>query len=168
MSLTRHRSCSTISEKMKKLILLFLAVSSSCYAAEIQISQLDETKADRRDKAFENWIPIAEMQVQFETLTSEGRFPVYSERDKGKVREIFIDQPTGLTFWAWTNMSEKDLLAKQEKYAEEGFVVLSLGLLPKKNDVLRYWGIWVSESLERKVMRKLKRLGISQASIDRD
>jgi hypothetical protein len=153
---------------MKKLILLLFAISSTCFAAEIKISELDETKSERREKAFENWIPIAEMQVQFETLTSEGRFPIYSERDGGKVREIFIDQPTGLIFWAWTGMSEKELLTKEEKYSDEGFVILSLGLLPEEGKEPRYWGIWVNESLERKVIRDLRRLGISQASIEID
>ncbi|MDQ8209538.1 hypothetical protein QEH52_18580 [Coraliomargarita sp. SDUM461003] len=153
---------------MKKLILLLVIISTSCFAAEIKVSELDEAKSERREKAFENWIPIAEMQVQFEALTSEGRFPVYSERDGGKVREIFIDQPTGLTFWAWTGMSEKELLTKHEKYLGEGFVILSLGLLPEEGKVPRYWGIWVNESLERKVMRDLKHLGISQASIEID
>lgn len=151
---------------MKKLILLLLAATTSCFAAEITLSELDENKIDRREKAFEGWIPVAEMQVQFETLNAEGRFPVYSEREGGKVREIFIEKPEGLAYWAWGSVDEKELLKKHEQYSGEGFVILSLGLRPEADGELKYWGIWVNESLERKVMRELKRLGISQASIE--
>ena len=153
---------------MKKLILLLLTFSTGCFAAEIQVSKLDESKSERREKAFEDWIPVAEMQVQFETLNAEGRFPVYSEREGGKVREIFVEKPEGLAYWAWGSMDEKELLKKHKTYMGEGFVLVSLGLRPESDGELKYWGIWVNESLERKVMRDLKRLGISQASIELD
>ncbi|WPJ96056.1 hypothetical protein SH580_21815 [Coraliomargarita algicola] len=153
---------------MKKLILLFLAAMTSCFAADITLSQLDESKAERREKAFENWIPVAESQVQFEALNAEGRFPIYSEREGGKIREIFIDKPKGLAYGAWGSMNETELLKKHAQYHEEGYVILSLRLRPEGDGEMKYWGVWINESLERKVTRDLKRLGISQASIEID
>lgn len=150
-------------------LLACFITSNICLGLTVELSQLDESKEARREKAFQPWIPIAEMNVQFATLTAEKKFPILSERDgAGKVREIFIDQPEGLMFWAWTSMDEAELQAKHKKYTEEGFVILTLGLVPDDDHTPSYWGIWVNKSLERKIVSELKRFGITQAAIQLD
>jgi hypothetical protein len=149
---------------MKKIILLFLAATTSCFAADITQSQLDESKSERREKAFEDWIPVGESQIRFDELNEDGEFPIYSERKGGKVRDIFIDKPDGLYYWTWASMPKEELLKKHKQYTQEGLILVALS----EHDNGYFWATWVNESNERKVLRQLKRFGITQASIEID
>ena len=153
---------------MKRLILLLLTFSCTCFAADIKPSILDGEKEERRDKAYEPWIPFAEHQARFDDFNSNGMFPVYSERKEGKIRTIYIDMPDGLTFCSWASMSRAELLKKHKQYTQEGFVLLSLSTHPDYDGSEGYWATWVNESRERKLISQLRRLGISQATIQFD
>ena len=112
---------------MKKILLLLLAISSSCFAAEIKLSEADEAKADRREKAFEDWIPMAENQAQFDQLTKEdNKFPIFSEREYPKIRSLFIEKIPGLAFWTWASMDESALLEQHQVCLNEGYVLVAL------------------------------------------
>ena len=148
---------------MKIITILLFALVCLSDAAEIIISELDAKKEERRDRAFENWIPVAEGQRQFDELNKEGRFPIFSERNGGKLREIFVDKPDGLAYWTWGSMTDDELIRKHQKYTSEGFVLLTIALQDGK-----YWATWINPSNERKIVRHLKRYGISQATINTD
>ncbi|CAA6696606.1 MULTISPECIES: hypothetical protein [unclassified Lentimonas] len=154
---------------MKKILILLLAISSSCFAVEIKLSETDEAKADRREKAFEDWIPMAENQVQFDQLVDEeNKFPIFSIREYPKIRSIFIDRPKGANFWTFASMTENELLEKEKKHTNEGYVLIALTSHKNQSDEIRYWATWVNQSREREVMRELRRLGITQAEIETD
>lgn len=142
---------------------------STCYALEIQPTVADKEHAERRERAFEDWIPVAESQGRFDHLVEENRMlPIFSERKDGKVRDIYVKKPDGISFWTWSSMDEAELLKKHKLYVYEGYTLISLSEHEGPTDAPRYWATWVNLGNERDVMRQMKRYGLSQAVIDAD
>ena len=137
-------------------------LGSVCTAVEITPSELAPKREDRREKAFEDWVSIDESGLRFNELNHEGKFPIYSERKDGKVRDLFIDKPDGLVYWTWGPLNKESLLGKHRQYTREGFVLVSL----VDNYAGGYWATWVNEDESRTVLSQLRRFGISQGSIE--
>lgn len=153
--------------KCFKLLPLFVALCPLLLnAVEILPTITDPELADRREKAFEDWIPVAESQARFDQLVKkEHQFPILSERKDGKVRDIYLDKPDGFSFWSWASMDEQELLAKERTYSQEGYVLVSLVPHAGPTGETRYWGTWVNAGSLRDVQRQLRRFGLSQARI---
>ncbi len=152
---------------MKNLIAIFaLLFPMICFGAELTLTEASEDLKERRERASEDWIPIAECQSQFDELVKEERMlPIYTEQLDGKSRSLYIDKPDGISFWTQFSMSKDYLLKYHKQRTSEGYVLITL-LEHEAPDGKRYWATWVNEKTERKIMRQMKRYGLSQATIN--
>ena len=151
---------------MKQLItILAFLFPVICFGLELELTQANEKYETRRNRACEDWIPVAECQAQFDELVKEeGMFPIYTEQVDGKSRTLYIDKPDGFSFWTQFSLSEEALLQYHKQRVDEGYVLITLLERGGPNEK-RYWATWVNEGREKKVMRQMKRFGLSQGSI---
>ena len=151
---------------MKIIPILLIAFCQLCYGLDIIPSSLDLDKENKRERVFEKWIPASEGQKEFDEMVREkAKFPIYHERQEGKQRDIYINMFDDMSFYTFGSMTEQDLLEKHEDFTRDGFILLSLVITSHNEQEIKYWATWINKYSEKKALRKLEYLGISQAVI---
>jgi hypothetical protein len=150
----------------KHLIFPLLLVPALLYGATLVPTTVDPKKEKRREKKFEDWIPLAEWKARFADIVDPGtRIPVWIERDGGKIRDLFIACPADCQCWVWYDLKKQVLLRKNKKYEEQGYVLISLHEY-EQDGKTQYAAIWVSESGEKRILKEMDRLGLTPGRIE--
>lgn len=130
----------------------------------IKLSKTDKKHTQLREEAYGPWIPIIGYQDQanFRAQAAAGMMPLYSDREPGRIREIFIPLKEGSRFHV-SGMTEEALLKSNRNLEKVGFVVL---VVIHDNAAGGYWANWVNRESYDEYVDELSRLGISAGTIE--
>jgi len=130
----------------------------------IKLSKTDKKHTQLREEAYGPWIPIIGYQDQanFRAKQDAGMMPLYSDREPGRIREIFIPLKEGSRFHV-SGMTEEALLKSNRNLEKVGFVVL---VVIHDNAAGGYWANWVNRESYDEYVDELSRFGISPGTIE--
>jgi hypothetical protein len=148
-------------------IVLVALVAGSTFA-EFRLSEFSERSATKRRKAFTPWVTEDTAQKTYERYDRKGQFPIYHESSEQGERRIYEDNPDTFGFQIWGIYGEKGFCKKNSELRRKRFILLTASKYTNEKGHTLYRGIWVSQDVEKRMQRVIRRYGISQAYISPD
>ena len=124
--------------------------------------------ATKRRKAFTDWVTPDTAQETYERYERKGQFPIYHESSEQGERRIYEDNPDSFSFQIWSLYGEKGFCKKDSELRKKGYVLLTASKYTNEKGRTLYRGIWVSQDVEKRMERVIRRYGISKAYISTD
>ena len=150
------------------ILTVLLLLCAGTTLAEFNLSELSEKRATKRRKAFTDWVTPDTAQKTYERYERKGQFPIYHESSEQGERRIYEDNPDSFSFQIWSLYGEKGFCKKDSELRKEGYVLLTASKYTHKKGHTLYRGIWISQDVEERMERVIRRYGISKAYISKD